>query len=177
MKVLLPQSCRTLCDPMDCSPPDSSVHGILQVRILEWVVIPFSGGFSFPRDQTWVSCIAGRFFTVLTDRKPTVRKKVIELTFLCWHQFSSVAQSYLTLGDPVNRSTPGLPVHRQLPESTQPMSIESVMPSNHLILCRSLLLLPSIFPSIRIFSMSQLFASDGQSIGVSASAWILPMNT
>ena len=57
------------------------------------------------------------------------------------------------------------------------MFIESVMPSNHFILCRPLLLLPSIFPSIRVFSMSQLFASGGQSIGVSASASVLPMNT
>ena len=52
----------------------------------------------------------------------------------------------------MNRSTPGLPVHHQLPESTQTMSIESVMPSNHLILCCPLLLLPSIFPNIRVFS-------------------------
>ena len=52
----------------------------------------------------------------------------------------------------MNCSTPGLPVHHQLPESSKPMSIESVMPSNHLILCRPLLLLPSIFPSIRVFS-------------------------
>ena len=59
----------------------------------------------------------------------------------------------------------------------KPMSIESVMPSNHLILCRSLLLLPSIFPSIRVFPMSQLFTFDGQSIGVSASTSVLPMNT
>ena len=67
-------------------------------------------------------------------------------------QFSSVAQLYPTLCDPMNRSTPGLPVHHQLPESTQPMSIELVMPSNYLILCHPLLLLPSIFPSIRVFS-------------------------
>ena len=67
-------------------------------------------------------------------------------------QFSSVAQSCPTLCDPMNRSTPGLPVHPQFPESTQTLSIESVMPSNHLILCRPLLLLPSIFPSIRVFS-------------------------
>ena len=67
-------------------------------------------------------------------------------------QFSSVAQSCPTLCDPMNRSTPGLLVHHQLPESTKPMSIELVMPSNHLILCCPLLLLPSIFPSIRIFS-------------------------
>ena len=59
----------------------------------------------------------------------------------------------------------------------QLMSIESVMPSNHFILCRPLLLLPSIFPSIRVFTMSQLFAWGGQSIGVSASASVLQMNT
>ena len=52
----------------------------------------------------------------------------------------------------MDHSTPGLPVHHQLPESPKPMSIESVMPSNHLILCRPLLPLPSIFPSIRVFS-------------------------
>ena len=50
----------TLCDPMDCSLPGSSVHGILQARILEWVAIPFSRGSSQSRDQTQVSCIAGR---------------------------------------------------------------------------------------------------------------------
>ena len=57
------------------------------------------------------------------------------------------------------------------------MSIELVRPSNHLILCHPLLLLPSIFPSIRVFSKSKLFASGGQSTGVSASASVLPMNT
>ena len=56
------------------------------------------------------------------------------------------------------------------------MSIESVMPSNHLILCRPLLFPPSIFPSIRCFPINQFFASSGQNIGVSASASILPMN-
>ena len=57
------------------------------------------------------------------------------------------------------------------------MSIELMMPSNHLILCHPLLLLPSIFPIIRVFQMSQLFASGGQSIGVSASKSVLPMNS
>ena len=66
-------------------------------------------------------------------------------------QFSSVAQScHLTLCDPMNLSTPGLPVHHQLPP--KPMSIESMMPSNHLILCHPFLLLLSIFPSIRVFA-------------------------
>ena len=67
-------------------------------------------------------------------------------------QFSSVAQSCLTLCDPMNHSTPGLPVYHHSWSPPKPMSIESVMPSNHLILCRLLLLLPSIPPSIRVFS-------------------------
>ena len=52
------QSCLTLCDPMDWSPPGSSVHGIFQVRILEWVAMPSSRGFSWPRDQTCISCVS-----------------------------------------------------------------------------------------------------------------------
>ena len=63
------QSYLTLCDPIDCSPPDSSVQGILQARILEWVVIPFSRGSSWPKEWTQVSCIAGRFFTVRATQK------------------------------------------------------------------------------------------------------------
>ena len=66
-------------------------------------------------------------------------------------QSSSVTQSCPILCDPMNYSMPGLPVHHQLLESTQPMSIELVMPSKHLILCRPLLFLSSIFPSIRVF--------------------------
>ena len=62
VKVLVVQSCPTLCDPMDCSPSGSSVHGILQARILEWEAIPFSRGCSGPRDRTRVSCTAGEFF-------------------------------------------------------------------------------------------------------------------
>ena len=62
MCVLVAQSCRTVCGPMDYSPPGSSVHGILQTRILEWVAVSFSRGSSQPRDRTRVSCIAGRFF-------------------------------------------------------------------------------------------------------------------
>ena len=61
---LVTQSCLTLCDLMDCSPPGSSVRGILQARILEWVVIPFSRGSSQPRDQTQVSRMVGKFFTI-----------------------------------------------------------------------------------------------------------------
>ena len=60
---LVHESCPTLCDLMVCCQPGSSVHGILQARILEWVAFPFSRGSSQPRNQTQVSCIAGRFFT------------------------------------------------------------------------------------------------------------------
>ena len=67
--VLVTQSCLTLCDPMDCSPVGSSVHGILQARILEWVAISFSRGSSEPRDQTQVSCIVGSFFTDWATRE------------------------------------------------------------------------------------------------------------
>ena len=63
------QSCPTLCDPVDCSPPVSSVHGILQTRVLEWVAISFSRGSSRPRDQTWVSCIGGRRFNLWATRE------------------------------------------------------------------------------------------------------------
>ena len=75
----------------------------------------------------------------------------MQILFLSY-QFSSVAQSCPTVCDPMNRSTPGLPVHHQLPEFTQTHVIESVMPSRHLVLCRPLLLLPPIPPSIRVFS-------------------------
>ena len=61
---LVAQLFPTLCDPTDCSPPGSSVHGILQARILEWVAMPSSRGSSQPRDRTQVSRIAGRFFTI-----------------------------------------------------------------------------------------------------------------
>ena len=67
-------------------------------------------------------------------------------------QFSSVAQSCLTLCDPMNHSTPGLPVHHQLPEFTQTHVHQVSDGSSHLILCRPLLLLPPIPPSIKVFS-------------------------
>ena len=69
VQVWVTQLCLTLCDPMDYNLPGSSVHGILQTRILEWVAIPFSRGSSRPRDGTQVSCIAGRFITIWATRE------------------------------------------------------------------------------------------------------------
>ena len=91
--------------------------------------------------------------------------------------FSSVIQSYLSLCDPMNAACQASLSITNSRSPPKPMSIKSVMPSNHLILCHPLLLLPSIFPSIRVFSNDQLFASGSQSIGVSASTSVLPMNT
>ena len=94
------QSCPTRSDPMDCSPPGSSIHGIFQARVLEWGAIAFSE--KYPNNLYG----GGRKF----------------LSFLiinCSAQFSSVAQSCPTVCDPMNHSTPGLPVHHHLPGFTQ----------------------------------------------------------
>ena len=93
---------------MDCSPPGSSVYGILQARILEWVAMPSSRGSSGPRDQTWISCTVGRFFTTEPPRKPTCCR------------VSSVQLSRIQLCvTPMDCSMPGFPVHYQLPELAQ----------------------------------------------------------
>ena len=68
MLCLVAQSCATLCDPMDCSPPGFSVRGILQARILEWVAIPSSRGSSQTGDRMQVSHVAGGFFTIWAIR-------------------------------------------------------------------------------------------------------------
>ena len=66
------QSCPTLCDPIDCSLPGSSIYGIFQARVLEWVAISFSRGSSRPRNWIWVSHIVGRHFTVWATREVSV---------------------------------------------------------------------------------------------------------
>ena len=74
MRMHVAQSCPTLCDPVDCSLPGFSVHGILQARILEWVTISFSRGSSQPRDWTQVSCIGGRCFNLWATREAHTQK-------------------------------------------------------------------------------------------------------
>ena len=78
VRVLVAQSCPILSNPMDCSPPGSSDHGISPTRILGWVAISSSRGSSQPRDQTWISCIAGRFFTIWATMKREQNK--VQLT-------------------------------------------------------------------------------------------------
>ena len=104
-----------------------------------------------------------------------VSKNTAELGFKKW-KFSSVAQSCLTLWNPKDCSMQGFPVHHRLPEFTQThvhWVSDAIQPSHPL---PSLLLPSSIFPSIHSFQMNQFFTSGGQSIGVSASASVLPMN-
>ena len=77
--VLSHFSCFRPCNPMDCRLPGSSVHGILQARILEWVAISFSRGPSWPRDRTQVFCIAGRFFTLWPTREANYKPIIFQL--------------------------------------------------------------------------------------------------
>ena len=107
---------------MDCSLSRSSVHGILQTRILEWVAIPFSRGYSRHKDQTWVSYIAGWFFTTWTTREAPeplyIHKnhEVPQWALVCMAYMylsicCSVTKSCLTLSDSMDYSQPGSSVH------------------------------------------------------------------
>ena len=94
--VLVTQLCPTLCDLMDCGPPGSSVHGILQEKTLEWIAIPFSRGSSQPRAQTQVYCTAGRFFTIWATGKILKHRTIPRfLRFPQWH--SSIYINFILL--------------------------------------------------------------------------------
>ena len=138
------RSCLTLYNPMNCGLPGSSVHGILQARILGWVAIPFSRESSQPRDWTQVFCTAGGFFTIWATREaPSFIYQIrsdplLSRVWLFATPWIAAHQASLSITN--SRNSPRL------------TSIESVMPSSHLILCRPLLLLYPIPPSIRVFS-------------------------
>ena len=108
VKVSVTQSCPTLCDPMDYSPPGSSVHGILQARILEWVAIPFSRGSFRPRDQSRVYCIAGRFFTIWATGKAhhQALRQTLPPSLL---EFLEQSTSFAEAHDKVQQMLPSLP--------------------------------------------------------------------
>ena len=256
---LVAQSCLILCNPMDCSPSGSSVHGdspgkntgvgchaLLQEivptegsnpglphcrqvlyclshqgsqRILECVAYAFSRGSSWPRNQTWDYCIAGRFFTSWAGKATrelpgrsikidigfnknilSVHKATIIIMNLRgdtdmvtnktqWTLLKTLEYMYKTVFSSVHSfscvqlfATPWTAPRQASLSITNSwsllklMSIESVMPSNHLILCHPLLLLPSIFPSIRIFSNETVFLDQVAKVLKSASALALPMN-
>ena len=156
---------------MDCSPPGPSVHAISQARILQWVAIFFSKRSSQPRDQTHVSCFARRFVKDEPPGSPqwsTIQSQKLltnqTLPFLTtWidleaTMLSEMSQSVQSLSCVWLLATPWTTACQTSLFITNSrsllklMSIKLVMPSNHLILYCPLLLLPSIFPSIRVFS-------------------------
>ena len=75
---------------MDCSPPGSSVHGVSQARILEWVAMPFSRGSSQPRDRTWLCCISGKIFTIWAELERLMNNfgNILVFSQLAWHMLS-----------------------------------------------------------------------------------------
>ena len=140
-----------LYEPMDYALSASSVHGVLQARILECPP---------PED------LPDPGIEPMSPASPALQFRSVQLLSRVWllaTPWTAAHQASLSITN--SRSPP------------KPMSIESVMPRNHLILCHPLLLLPSIFSGTGSFQMSQLFISGGQSIGVSASASVLAMDT
>ena len=134
---------------MDYSLSGSSFHGIVQVRILEWIAISFSRGSSLPRDWTPVSALPVGSLPAELSGKPitTTCSMKTYLFSLSSVQFISVTQLCLTLCDPMNHSTPGLPVHHQLLEldQTQVHWVSDAMQPFH----------PLLSPSPPAFSLSQ----------------------
>ena len=88
---LVAQSCLTLCDPVDCNPSGSFVRCILLGRILEWVAVSFSSGPSQPKNQTWISCIVGRFFTDWATREVFSSLRCC-INSDCWSLFDIIHQ-------------------------------------------------------------------------------------
>ena len=165
------QLCPALCNHMDCSPPGSSVHRILLARIVEWVAMPSSRGYSQPTDWIQVFCIfliAGEFFTTEPLGKPND------------FSFRSVQVSRSIMSDSL--WSHGLQ-HAMLPcPSPTPRACSNSCPLSqwcHPTISSSVVPFSSClqsFPASGSFPMSQLFTWGGQSIGVSASASVLPMN-
>ena len=109
-EVQVTQLCPILCNLMDCSKPGSSVHGILQARILEWAAVPFSRGSSQHRDWTQVSGTAGRFFTVWATMEAWAPWNRYCSICVWWAYPAAAAkslQSCPTLCDPIDGSPPG----------------------------------------------------------------------
>ena len=165
------QLCLTLCDPMDCSLPGSSIHWIFQARILEWVTIYFSRRSSQPRNWIQVSHIVGRRFTVWATSEVT-------LSLIRSHLFLFAFISF-ALGDVIVRWVSGIqffvtPWASRLPCPSSPIVSSNSCPLSqwcHPSLFSSCL---QSFPASGSFPVNQLFASDGPSIR--ASALVLPMN-
>ena len=171
---------------MDCSPPGCSVHGIFQARILEWVVIPFSRGSSWPRDRTQVSYIAGGFFTIWATREDyqITARISIQVSLVSrgqssrWNGFVGVQSlGHVWLWDcqgwqharfPCPSPSPGA-WSNSCPLSWwhHPTISSSVIPFASCI---------QSFPTSGSFLMSWPFVSGGQTTGDSASTSVFPKN-
>jgi len=135
-------------------------------KILQYIFFSLDSGIE---DMLWTEKYQPQNSSELIGNELAIKKLLKALSSV---QSLSRVQLFATPWTTAERASLSITNSRSPPK---PMSIESVMPSNHLILCRPLLLLPSILP--RDFPMSQLFASDGQSIGASALTSVLSMNT
>jgi len=160
------QSCLTLCDPMDCSLPGSSLHGILQARLLERIAISSSRGFFRLRERTCISSIAGGFFTTEPQGKPP--KEMVQFSF------SVVSDSLWPHG--LQHTRPPCP-------SPSPEACSKSCPLSwwcHPTISSSVIPFSSClqsFPASVSCPISQFFASGSQRFGVSVSASVLPVNT
>ena len=217
------QLCLTLCNPIDGSPPGSSVPGVLQARTLEWVAIFFSNAWNWKEKVKSLSRVplfvtpwpaayqappsiaiiyhtfsASSLFTFATAFNFDSSVILCGENLICSIYYPCSCISFLSDSSQILISgiscfhvwyqfrlfpttwTSALQASLSITNSwslLKLMSSESLMPSNHLILCHPLLLLPQSFPASGSFQKSQLFASDAQSIGVSASTSVLPVNT
>ena len=158
--MLVTPLCPVLHGPIGSSPTDFPVPGILQAKIIEWVAILFSRGSSWPRDQTQVSRISGRFFSIWVIRENYLGISNLGILRYClWDRTAelerAVVQSFSGVWFFVTPWTAACQPSLSFTISwslLKIMSIESMMPSKYLILCLPLLLLPLIFPSIKVFS-------------------------
>ena len=119
MWVKVTQLCPTICDPMACSPSGSSVHGLLQARILKWVAISFSRRSSPPRDWTWVSCLAAAAAAKSLQSCPTL-----------WDPIDGAHQASPSLGFSRQEHWSGLPFPSPMHESESEVSQSCLTPSD-----------------------------------------------
>ena len=160
------QSSLTLCNPMDCSPPGPTVHETAQARVLEWVAISYFRESSCPRDRTFVSCI-GRW--ILNHC----------FTWEAHPYISSLQFSHSAVSNPLpprglQHTRPPCPSPAPLLVQTHVHQVSDSVQQCHL--CCPLLLPPSVFRSIRVFSNESVLHIRWPKIGVSALASVLPMN-
>ena len=152
------QSCLTLCGPMNCRLPGSSVHAIFQAWILELDPISYSKGSSQPSQGLNIQLLsllhlqADSLLLCLLESPYIYAVCVCVCVCVCIYIYVVQLLGHIRLfGNPMDCSTPGLPVLHHLPKLVQSHVVESVLLSNYIVLCCPLLLLSSVFPGTRVF--------------------------